>query len=97
MPTEQAIPVEYVFIESQGTHYPKKCSFCTHFREVWDGKVTKDGLPMPNVHTPICEARSEFYGGYMQSAYVLQEHDVLPYQQLHAGCGSFKWQKRVTG
>lgn len=91
------MPVEYVFIESQGTHYPKKCSFCRHFRQVWDGKMTANGLPMPNVHKSICEARSEYYGGYMQSAYTLEDHGVLPYQQLHPDCNSFEWQKGVIG
>ncbi len=80
--------VEYVYIESQGAWYPKKCSFCKHFRETNSGKVTKNmGLPLPDTDKSICVARSPKYG----KPYILQEHGVLPYQQVHENCERFAW------
>lgn len=82
---------EWVFIPSQGAYYPKRCSFCRNFRQVWDGKKTKhNGVPMPNANRSTCSAKTPRFGGY-KSEYILEEHGVLPYQQLANGCRDFAW------
>lgn len=82
--------IEWVYIESQGAYYPKRCSFCKYFRETYSGKVTRDlRLPLPDTDKSICADRSPKYG----KPYILQEHGVLPYQQLHPDCHRFDWQK----
>lgn len=93
MSDNRPFTVEFVYLESQGKYYPKRCSLCRHFRETDSGKVTRGmGLPLPDTDKSICARRSPKYG----KPYIIQEHGVLPYRELHPNCDLFEWQKGMT-